>query len=50
MLLFSAPSRPSEMGEFMMTLGVVAVLFAGITWLNRCAAVKIEESALALRA
>ena len=48
MLLFAA--RPGEMGYFMITLGVVAVLFAGITWLNRHAAAKIEESALALGA
>jgi hypothetical protein len=46
MLLFAA--RPGEMGAFKVMLGTVAVLFAGITWLNRHSAAKIEKDALAL--
>ncbi len=49
-LLFTAPEKPGEIGYFMSMLGTVAVLFAGITWLNRHAAAKIEEDAQALAA
>jgi hypothetical protein len=48
LLLYAAPSKPEEMGYFTQTLAEVALLFAGITWLNRHAAAKIEQDALAL--
>ncbi len=48
MLLFDAPTAPGQHGGFLITLAVVSTLFAGITWLNRHAAAKIEENAQAL--
>lgn len=48
LLLVSA--RPNEGEAFRFMLGVVVVMFAVITWLNRRAAAKLEEDALALGA
>jgi hypothetical protein len=44
-LLFAAPTRPEEYAIFIIVLAIVATVFGGITWLNRRAAEKIEETA-----
>jgi len=50
MLLFDAPTAPGQQGSFLTSLGIIAILFAGITWLNRHGATKIDASAQALAA
>jgi len=50
MLLFDAPTAPGQHGSFLISLAVVTLIFASITWLNRHAAAKIEANAQALAA
>jgi hypothetical protein len=47
-LLCSAPTGPGEYAGFLISLGVVVMLFGGITWLNRHTAAKIEADAQAM--
>ena len=47
MLFFAAPTGAEGSGFFLSMLAVVAVLFAGGTWLNRRAAGQIEAAAQA---
>lgn len=49
-LVWAAPSGPGEFRVFLVMLAVVVVLFIGVTWLNRHAAAKLEESAQAIAA
>ena len=44
-LLFAAPSDRGEFAPFLIMLAIVAAIFAGVTWLNRLAALRIDESA-----
>jgi hypothetical protein len=50
LLLFAAPTGREGYGIFIGMLATAVVLFGGITWLNRHAAAKIEEQALAIAA
>jgi hypothetical protein len=45
MLLCVAPSSPAQYPAFLASLTVVAIGFAGLTWLNRAAAFQIESQA-----
>ena len=44
-ILFVAPTAAWEFVPFLMVAGIFIVVFAGITWLNRRAAVCIDDSA-----
>jgi len=47
-ILFIAPTRPIEIVPFLIGAAVVAVVFAGVTWLNRSAANRIDVAATQL--
>jgi hypothetical protein len=44
-VLFAAPTSPEGFVPFLLMAGIFAATFAGITWLNRRAASKIDEAA-----
>lgn len=50
MLLVLASAASGHFARLVGNILVVAILFGGVTWLNRAAAVKIEESAATLMA
>jgi hypothetical protein len=50
MLLVFAGSAPGRFAFLATNIVFVGLLFGGITWLNRAAAAKIEESAATLTA
>ena len=50
MLLVFSPTAPGQFSSVATNILVIAILFGGITWLNRTAAAKIDESAATLMA
>lgn len=47
-ILFIAPTTTDELGLFVTAAGILAVVFAGAIWLNRKAALCLEEGAALL--
>jgi hypothetical protein len=47
-ILVAAPTAPGDFGEFLIVAAIFALIVAGITWLNRRAATKIDDAATQL--
>ena len=47
-VLFVAPTMAGDFVPFLIIAAVFAIVFAGITWLNRMAAIKIDDAATEL--